>query len=118
MNNSLETQPIKIPQNRIGRVITVDVGSQENPPYTIPAGATVVVFFRQTSGAKDVVQIDGWTFTPGTSLASYTTVGGEFASVPGLCDAQVMVYKSGLLDYSYVWPQYVYFEPPIGSPPA
>lgn len=122
MNNNLETQPIKIPQNTIGRVIEINVADPNSQsPYTISAGSTVIVAFRQTAGAKNTVQVPqsgSLTYTPGTSLATYLTVGGEFASVPGLCDAQVMVYKSGLLDYSYIWPQFVYFEPPIASPPA
>jgi len=116
VNNNLEVQPQKIPQNRIGRVIEFNLA-----PYVIVEGATVVVAFRQTSGAKDVVQVPSsgsCVFTPGQSTTTYTTVGGEFASVPGLCDAQVMVYASGLLDYSYIFPQFVYFEPPIISPPA
>jgi hypothetical protein len=116
VNNNLEVQPQKIPQNRIGRVIEVNLA-----PYVIPPGATVVVAFRQTAGAKNVVQTPAsgsWVYTSGQSTATYTTVGGEFGAVPGLCDAQVMVYASGLLDYSYIFPQFIYFEPPMITPPA
>jgi hypothetical protein len=45
------------------------------------------------------------------------TVGGEFATVPGICDAQLMVYSGSTLDYSYDVPEYVLFQPPLGSPP-
>ncbi len=59
-----------------------------------------------------------WVYTSGQSTATYTTVGGEFGAVPGLCDAQVMVYASGVLDYSYRFTQFAYFEPPMILPPA
>lgn len=106
MNNNLETQPIKIPQKTIGRVIEFNAG------MTLLEGMTVSVAFRQTAGVFATAPVT-CTFTPGSTQVFYTTSGDEFDAVPGLCDAQLKVTGDSIKDYSYIYPQYVYFEVPI-----
>jgi len=109
------SSPIIIPQNTKGRTIIIETGG-----YALSTGQTAVVFFKQSSGGANTNPQTAsvtCTFADGATQCSYTTVGGEFASVPGLCDAQLMVYSSGMLDYSYDVPEYVLFQPPLGSPP-
>lgn len=112
MNNPVTPSPIYIPQNTQGRPITINAA-----PFVFQAGMTVVVIFKQAGGSNlfvpKEVEITA-SFTPGQSVATYATVGGEFQSVPGLCDAQLKVTGSGMLDYSLILPRYVFFQAPLG----
>lgn len=100
--------PIDIPQNTIGQAIIVNTGD-----YQMPASATATLIFKQSSGANPREVTLTCTFTTGNTFVTYTTVGGELQSIPGLCDAQLRITGTGLLRYSYVAPNYVNIETPL-----
>jgi len=107
-----DQQPVIIPQKTIGRTIKVNTNGEG---YVITSGLTAVLIFRQVSGTgvRNEKQLTCAIAADGLSV-SYTTVGGEFDAIPGLCDAQVKVFASGVLDYSYVMPRLVNIQPPLG----
>jgi hypothetical protein len=106
--------PVTIPQNESDVPIYVIT-----TPFILQAGQTAIAILKQspTGAIGEILRSVSvpLSFTPGQQEGFYTTVGGEFKAIPGLCDVQVKVTgPSGQLMYNKILPKFIIIEVPLG----